>query len=97
MNTHTNTHTHTLSLSLSLSLSFTHTHTHTQEMESQQLVDYVVYGNLRTKLHALLSCLQFDIGSDDVLSTTEHKKFILTKHYLDDKDATLWRAFSKGV
>jgi hypothetical protein len=67
-----------------------------EEMESSQLVDFVVSGNLHTKFHALLRCLNFDAG-DDFLSNDEQKKLILAQHYLDDKDATLWRAFSREL
>ena len=59
-------------------------------------VDYVVSGNLHTKLHALLSCLDFHVGDDD-LTTEEKKKLLLTHHYIDDKDAILWRTFSKEL
>jgi hypothetical protein len=67
-----------------------------EEMESSQLVDYVVSGNLHTKFHALLTCLNFD-ARDDFLSNDEKKKRILAQHYLNDKDATLWRAFSREL
>ena len=66
------------------------------EMESAQLVEFVTVANLHTKLHALLSCLEFQVGAD-TLSTDEQKKLMLTQHYLDDKDATLWRTFSKEL
>ena len=59
-------------------------------------VDYVVSGNLHTKLHALLSCLDFRVGDDD-LTTEEKKKLMLTHHYINDKDAILWRTFTKEL
>ena len=62
----------------------------------RQLVDFVVSGNLHTKFHALLICLGFD-ARDDMLSNEEEKKLLRAQHYLDDKDATLWRAFSREL
>jgi hypothetical protein len=59
-------------------------------------VEYVVSGNLHTKLHALLSCIDFQVGEDE-LSTEEKKKLMLTHHYVDDKDAILWHTFCKEL
>jgi hypothetical protein len=66
------------------------------EMESAQMVEFVTTGNLHTKLHALLCMLDFEVG-DDELSTAEEKQLLTAKHFLDDKDATLWRAFSNEL
>ena len=51
---------------------------------------------MHTKLHALLSCLEFQVGEDE-LSTDEKKKLMVTHHYVDDKDAILWRTVSKEL